>query len=50
MKRDNVCKRHVAIDTDVKQTERTIVTRYFNGTKIVTVSKCIFEDPCQNCQ
>ena len=43
VKRHNVCKRHVSIDTSFKQTERTIPPpRYFNGIKIVTAFKCIF--------
>ena len=38
-------KRHVAIDTDFKQIERTIfLPRYFNGIKIVTAFKRIFEE------
>ena len=47
VKRHNVCKRHVTIDTGVKQTERTIflhVTCYFNRIRIVNVFKCIFEE------
>ena len=35
VKRHNVCKRHVAIGTGFKQTERTIFSpRYFNGIQI----------------
>ena len=45
MKRHNVRKRHVVTDTGFKQSERTIFSpRYFNGTKIVTAFKCIFEE------
>ena len=40
VKRHNVCKRHVAIDTGIKQTERAISPRYFNGTKIAIAFKC----------
>ena len=43
VKGHNICKRHVAIDTGVKQTEHTIFPFYFNGTKIVTAFKCVFE-------
>ena len=45
VKRHNICNRHVAIDTEVKQTERTSFSiRYFNGIKIVTAFKCNFEE------
>ena len=39
------CKCHVAIDTGVKQTKRTIFSvRYFSGIEIVIAFKCIFEE------
>ena len=45
MKRHNVCKRHVSINTGFKQTKRVIFSPcYFNGIKIVTAFKCIFEE------
>ena len=35
VKRHNVCKRHVSIDTGFKQTERAIFSaRHFNGLKM----------------
>ena len=43
MKRHNVCRRHVAIGTGFKQTEGTIFPCYFNGIRIATAVKCIFE-------
>ena len=48
LKLHNVYKRHIAIDTSFKQTECTIsFPRYFNGIKIVTAFKCIFEETVQ---
>ena len=45
LKLHNVYKRHIAIDTSFKQTERTIsFPRYFNGIKIVHPFKCLFEE------
>ena len=45
VKRHNVCNRRVATDTGFKQTERTIFFPcYFNGIKIVTAFKYIFEE------
>ena len=44
MKRHNVCKRQVAIDTGVRKKNAPC---YFNGIKITTVFKCIFEETMQ---
>ena len=45
MKRHNVCKRHFAIDTGVKQTERTFSLHVISiGIKIVTAFKYILEE------
>ena len=44
MKRYNVYKRHISIDTGFKRTECPIFPRYSNGIKIGTAFKCIFEE------
>ena len=44
MKRHNVCKRHIAIGTDVKLVSYHFPPRYFNGIELVTAFKCIFEE------
>ena len=42
---NNVYKRHVGIDTGVKLSKLKIFSKcYFNGIKIVTAFKCIFEE------
>ena len=45
VKRHNVCKRHISIDTGVKQTERAIFLHVISiGVKIGTALKCVFEE------
>ena len=46
VKRHNLCKRHVSIDTGFKQTERAIFSMLFQWDKnwICFKFKCIFEE------
>ena len=45
VRRHNVCKRHVAIDTSVKQTERTIFLQVISvEQKLSLLSSAFFEE------
>ena len=51
VKHRNVCKRHVAIDTGLKQTERIIFLHVILiGLQLQLLSSTFSKKLCQNCQ
>ena len=51
VKRHNVCKRHVAIDTGFKQIERTIFLHVISmGLKLQLLPSAFLKKLSQNCQ